>query len=212
MYPASGRSDGLVSQMANNLTARCATFRNWRSRFCRNGDYRANPHSRRARQVHHQLKTINAVVDQRTFRLEVTQQRAEVARRGKLGGQAISAWCGAFVEGPPTGLSRAMTGNLTLAGAQHPAEVTTAVAKAICAQGYGRRARRNHRVEGNHQHGGRKPAQQVRCWVTRVAREVDAKANLGGQAKCQHRQHLEGSDQYINSVASNLTSQVRDMW
>jgi hypothetical protein len=48
--------------------------------------------------------------------------------------------------------------------------------------------------------------------VTRVAREVGTDGKLGGQAQVPGcRRHVEGSDRLVNSMASNLTGQVRNI-
>ena len=48
--------------------------------------------------------------------------------------------------------------------------------------------------------------------VTRVAREVGTEGKLGGQAVVPgRRRHLEEPDRLVNSMASNLTGQVRNI-
>jgi len=48
--------------------------------------------------------------------------------------------------------------------------------------------------------------------VTRVAREVGTEGKLGGQAvRARCRGYVEGSDDNVNSMAGNLTGQVRNI-
>ena len=48
--------------------------------------------------------------------------------------------------------------------------------------------------------------------VTRVAREVGTEGKLGGQARgAGRRRHMEGSTDNVNSMAGNLTGQVRNI-
>jgi HAMP domain-containing protein len=47
--------------------------------------------------------------------------------------------------------------------------------------------------------------------VTRVAREVGSEGKLGGQAACPHRRHVERLTDNVNSMATNLTTQVREI-
>jgi len=47
--------------------------------------------------------------------------------------------------------------------------------------------------------------------VTRVAREVGTEGKLGGQAEVEAWPHLEDLTDSVNSMASNLTSQVRNI-
>ena len=104
-----------------------------------------------------------------------------------------------------------MAANLT-AQVRNIAEVTTAVARGdlsrkitVDVQG------RNPRTQEHHQHDGR-PAQRLRPEVTRVAREVGTEGKLGGQAQVPG---VAGTwkdlTDNVNSMASNLTGQVRNI-
>ena len=105
-----------------------------------------------------------------------------------------------------------MAANLT-AQVRNIAEVTTAVAqRRPLAQDHRRRQGRDPRAEGHHQHDGRPAATAFASEVTRVAREVGTEGKLGGQAEVPG---VAGTwkdlTDTVNSMASNLTGQVRNI-
>jgi HAMP domain-containing protein/signal transduction histidine kinase/CheY-like chemotaxis protein len=155
--------------------------------------------------------TINTMVDQlRSFAAEVTRVAREVGTEGKLGGQAdVPGVAGTWKT--LTDSVNSMAGNLT-DQVRNIAEVTTAVArgdlsKKITVDVKGEilelKATINTMVD------------QLRSFaaeVTRVAREVGTEGELGGQADVQG---VAGTwkdlTESVNSMASNLTSQVRNI-
>ena len=160
-----------------------------------------------------QLKeTINTMVDQlNRFASEVTRVAREVGTEGKLGGQAqVPGVAGTWKD--LTDNVNSMACNLTGAGAQHRRG------------DHGGRERRP--LEEDHRgREGRDPASSrtpsTRWWtsstrspreVTRVAREVGTEGKLGGQAQVPG---VAGTwkdlTDNVNSMASNLTAQVRNI-
>ncbi|MBV9333150.1 MAG: HAMP domain-containing protein, partial [Candidatus Eremiobacteraeota bacterium] len=155
--------------------------------------------------------TINTMVDQLNgFASEVTRVAREVGSEGKLGGQAAVAGVGGTWK-DLTDSVNTMAGNLT-SHVRNIAEVTTAVAngdlsKKITVDARGEirelKATINTMVD------------QLNAFaseVTRVAREVGSEGRLGGQAEVQG---VSGTwkdlTDSVNFMASNLTSQVRNI-
>jgi hypothetical protein len=153
--------------------------------------------------------TINTMVDQlRSFASEVTRVAREVGTEGKLGGQAdVRGVAGTWKD--LTDSVNFMASNLT-GQVRNIAEVTTAVAngdlsKKITVDVKGEilelKVTINTMVD------------QLRSFaaeVTRVAREVGTEGKLGGQAEVRG---VSGTwkdlTDNVNSMAGNLTSQVR---
>src|SRR5689334_15918043 len=155
--------------------------------------------------------TINTMVDQlRGFASEVTRVAREVGTDGKLGGQAIvPGVAGTWKD--LTDSVNAMATNLT-SQVRNIAEVTTAVARGdlsrkITVDVKGEilefTATINTMVD---QLNG------FAAEVTRVAREVGTEGKLGGQAAVPG---VAGTwkdlTDNVNSMASNLTGQVRNI-
>src|SRR5207302_1843282 len=145
-----------------------------------------------------------------SFAAEVTRVAREVGTEGKLGGQAdVKGVAGTWKD--LTDSVNFMAGNLT-GQVRNIAEVTTAVAngdlsKKITVDGKGEiselKNTNNTMVD------------QLRSFaaeVTRVAREVGTEGKLGGQAEVPGVggtwKDLTDS---VNSMASNLTAQVRNI-
>ena len=159
-----------------------------------------------------QLKeAINTMVDQlRSFASEVTRVAREVSTDGKLGGQAVvPGVAGTWKD--LTDSVNAMAGNLT-AQVRNIAEVTTAVARGdlsrkITVDVRGEILELKDTINTM--------VDQLRAFaseVTRVAREVGTEGKLGGQAQVPGVggtwKDLTDS---VNSMASNLTGQVRNI-
>jgi len=155
--------------------------------------------------------TINTMVDQlNAFAGEVTRVAREVGSEGQLGGQAqVSGVAGTWKD--LTDSVNAMAGNLT-AQVRNIAEVTTAVARGdlsrkITVDVKGEilelKDTINTMVDQLNAFAGE---------VTRVAREVGTDGKLGGQAQvlgvAGTWKDLTDS---VNSMASNLTGQVRNI-
>ena len=159
-----------------------------------------------------QLKeAINTMVDQlRSFASEVTRVAREVGTEGKLGGQAlVPGVAGTWKD--LTDSVNAMCGNLT-AQVRNIAQVTTAVARGdlsrkitvdVSGEILELKQTMNTMVDQLNAFAGE---------VTRVAREVGTEGRLGGQAQVPG---VGGTwkdlTDNVNSMASNLTAQVRNI-
>ncbi len=155
--------------------------------------------------------TVNTMVDQlNSFAAEVTRVAREVGTEGKLGGQAdVQGVAGTWKD--LTESVNFMAGNLT-SQVRNIAEVTTAVAagdlsKKITVDVKGEISELKNTINTM--------VDQLRSFaaeVTRVAREVGTEGKLGGQADVQG---VAGTwkdlTESVNSMASNLTSQVRNI-
>jgi HAMP domain-containing protein/signal transduction histidine kinase/CheY-like chemotaxis protein len=159
-----------------------------------------------------QLKeTINTMVEQlRGFASEVTRVAREVGTDGKLGGQGnVPGVAGTWKD--LTDSVNSMASNLT-AQVRNIAEVTTAVAKGdlsrkITADAKGEILELKNTINTM--------VDQLRGFaseVTRVAREVGTDGKLGGQGNVPG---VAGTwkdlTDNVNSMASNLTGQVRNI-
>jgi HAMP domain-containing protein/CheY-like chemotaxis protein/GAF domain-containing protein len=153
--------------------------------------------------------TINTMVDQlNSFASEVTRVAREVGTEGKLGGQAeVKGVAGTWKD--LTDNVNFMAGNLT-SQVRNIAEVTTAVAngdlsKKITVDVKGEILELKNTINTM--------VDQLNSFaseVTRVAREVGTEGKLGGQADVRG---VAGTwkdlTDNVNSMAGNLTSQVR---
>src|SRR5205809_504632 len=151
------------------------------------------------------------MVDQlNAFASEVTRVAREVGTEGRLGGQAqVPGVAGTWKD--LTDSVNSMAGNLT-AQVRNIAEVATAIAggdlsKKITVNVSGEILQLKETVNTM--------ADQLhsRSWeVTRVAREVGTEGRLGGQAEVKG---VAGTwkdlTDSVNSMASNLTAQVRNI-
>src|SRR5687767_4916360 len=155
--------------------------------------------------------TMNAMVDQlRSFASEVTRVAREVGTDGKLGGQAkVEGVSGTWKD--LTDNVNSMASNLT-SQVRNIAEVTTAVAtgdlsKKITVDVRGEILELKITVNTMVDH-----LSSFASEVTRVAREVGTEGKLGGQAMVRG---VGGTwkdlTDNVNSMASGLTSQVRDI-
>jgi HAMP domain-containing protein/CheY-like chemotaxis protein len=155
--------------------------------------------------------TINVMVDQlNAFASEVTRVAKEVGTEGKLGGQADVKGVGGVWK-DLTDSVNSMAGNLTNQ-VRNIAEVTTAVAKGdlstkitVDARGEILELKSTINIM----------VDQLNAFaseVTRVAREVGTEGKLGGQADVKG---IAGTwrdlTESVNSMASNLTNQVRNI-
>src|SRR5207248_366759 len=154
---------------------------------------------------------INTTVDQlSSFASEVTRVAREVGTEGKLGGQAaVEGGAGTWKD--LTDSVNSMASNLT-AQVRNIADVTTAVASGDLTQ------KITVDVQGEIlqlKDTINTMVDQLRSFaseVTRVAREVGTEGKLGGQANVRG---VAGTwkdlTDSVNSMASNLTSQVRNI-
>jgi CheY-like chemotaxis protein/HAMP domain-containing protein len=155
------------------------------------------------------VKIVNSMVDQLgSFASEVTRVAREVGTEGKLGGEAkVKGVAGTWKD--LTDSVNSMAGNLT-AQVRNIAEVTTAVAngdlsKKITVDVKGEILELKNTINTM--------VDQLNSFaseVTRVAREVGTEGKLGGQADVRG---VAGTwkdlTDNVNSMAGNLTSQVR---
>ena len=159
-----------------------------------------------------QLKeTINTMVDQlRSFASEVTRVAREVGTEGKLGGQAVvPGVAGTWKD--LTDSVNSMAGNLT-GQVRNIAEVATAIAngdlsRKITADVKGEILQLKESINTM--------VDQLNAFaaeVTRVAREVGTEGKLGGQAEVKGVSGVwKDLTDNVNSMASNLTGQVRNI-
>ncbi|HEV2229556.1 MAG TPA: HAMP domain-containing protein [Steroidobacteraceae bacterium] len=159
-----------------------------------------------------QLKeTINTMVDQlRSFASEVTRVAREVGTEGRLGGQAVvPGVAGTWKD--LTDNVNSMAGNLT-GQVRNIAEVATAIAngdlsRKITADVKGEILQLKESINTM--------VDQLNAFaaeVTRVAREVGTEGNLGGQADVKGVSGVwKDLTDNVNSMASNLTNQVRNI-
>jgi HAMP domain-containing protein/signal transduction histidine kinase/DNA-binding response OmpR family regulator len=155
--------------------------------------------------------TINTMVDQlNAFASEVSRVAREVGTDGKLGGQAVVTGVAGTWKDLTDNVNQ-MAGNLT-AQVRNIAEVTIAVAngdlsKKITVDVRGEILQLKETINTM--------VEQLRSFaaeVTRVAREVGTEGKLGGQAEVSG---VAGTwkdlTDNVNSMASNLTGQVRNI-
>ena len=155
------------------------------------------------------VKIVNSMVDQlSSFASEVTRVAREVGTEGKLGGEAqVKGVAGTWKD--LTDSVNSMASNLT-SQVRNIAEVTTAVAngdlsKKITVDVKGEILELKNTINTM--------VDQLNSFaseVTRVAREVGTEGKLGGQAEVKGVAGIwKDLTDNVNSMASNLTSQVR---
>ena len=155
--------------------------------------------------------TINTMVDQlNAFASEVTRVAREVGTEGKLGGQAdVRGVAGTWKD--LTESVNSMASNLT-AQVRNIADVTTAVAKGDLSRKITVDARGEILALKDTINTMVDQLSSFASEVTRVAREVGTEGRLGGQADVYG---VAGTwkdlTESVNSMASNLTNQVRNI-
>ncbi len=199
-----------VNSMAGNLTAQVRNIADVTTAVA-NGDLSKKITVDVKGEFRELKDTINTMVDQlRSFASEVTRVAREVGTEGRLGGQA-------YVEGVAgtwkdlTDSVNSMAGNLT-AQVRNIADV----AKAIAAGDLSRKITVDVKGEILElKNTINTMVDQLRSFaseVTRVAREVGTDGKLGGQANVEG---VAGTwrdlTDSVNSMASNLTVQLRDV-
>ena len=164
-----------------------------------------------AREILELKNTINTMVDQlNAFASEVTRVAREVGTEGKI------------LYKPRLLIVSGTWRDLTLSanldgvephqpGAQHRRSDDGRRQRRLVEEDHRRRPRRNSRTEEHDQHDGR-PVSNASHFKSRVAREVGSEGRLGGQAFVRG---VAGTwkdlTDSVNSMASNLTSQVRNI-
>ncbi|GHA81570.1 HAMP domain-containing protein [Cognatilysobacter bugurensis] len=199
-----------VNQMASNLTAQVRNIAEVTIAVA-NGDLSRKITVDVRGEILQLKEAINTMVDQlRGFASEVTRVAREVGTEGKLGGQAIvPGVAGTWKD--LTDSVNAMASNLT-SQVRNIAEVTTAVAKGdlsrkitVDVRGEIRELKDTINTMVDQLNG-------FAAEVTRVAREVGTEGKLGGQAEVPG---VAGTwkdlTDHVNSMASNLTTQVRNI-
>jgi HAMP domain-containing protein/signal transduction histidine kinase/DNA-binding response OmpR family regulator len=155
--------------------------------------------------------TINTMVDQlNAFAAEVTRVAREVGTEGKLGGQAqVPGVAGTWKD--LTDNVNFMAGNLT-AQVRNIAEVATAIAGGDLSRKITVDVRGEILLLKDTLNTMVEQLRSFAAEVTRVAREVGTEGKLGGQALVPG---VDGTwkdlTDSVNSMASNLTGQVRNI-
>jgi HAMP domain-containing protein/signal transduction histidine kinase/CheY-like chemotaxis protein len=156
-------------------------------------------------------ETINTMVDQlSSFAGEVTRVARDVGTQGKLGGQAIVQGVSGTWEDLTDNVN-VMASNLT-AQVRSIAQVATAVARGDLSQRITVEASGEVAALAGTINGMVDTLSAFAGEVTRVAREVGTDGRLGGQATVPN---VAGTwkdlTDNVNSMANNLTSQVRNI-
>ncbi|HVL76334.1 MAG TPA: HAMP domain-containing protein, partial [Noviherbaspirillum sp.] len=199
-----------VNSMAGNLTSQVRNIADVTTAVA-NGDLTKKITADAKGEILQLKDTINTMVDQlRSFAAEVTRVAREVGTEGKLGGQAhVPGVAGTWKD--LTENVNSMAENLT-GQVRNIADVTTAVAygdlsKKITANAKGEILQLKDTINTM--------VDQLSSFaseVTRVAREVGTEGKLGGQANVPG---VAGTwkdlTDSVNSMAGNLTSQVRNI-
>ncbi len=199
-----------VNQMAGNLTAQVRNIADVTIAVA-NGDLSKKITVDVRGEILQLKEAINTMVDQlRSFAAEVTRVAREVGTDGKLGGQAIvPGVAGTWKD--LTDSVNAMASNLT-SQVRNIAEVTTAVARGdlsrkITVDVKGEILELKNTINTM--------VDQLNAFaseVSRVAREVGTEGKLGGQADAGG---IAGTwkdlTDNVNSMATNLTAQVRNI-
>ncbi|HEY7979836.1 MAG TPA: HAMP domain-containing protein [Candidatus Eremiobacteraceae bacterium] len=155
--------------------------------------------------------TINTMVDQlNAFSSEVTRVAREVGSEGKLGGQAQVQGAGGTWK-DLTDSVNSMAGNLT-SQVRNIAEVTTAVARGDLSKKITVDVRGEMLALKDTINTMVDQLSGFASEVTRVAREVGSEGKLGGQAIVKGVAGIwKDLTDSVNSMAGNLTSQVRNI-
>ncbi len=199
-----------VNKMAGNLTSQVRNIAEVTTAVA-NGDLSRKITVDVKGEILELKNTINTMVDQlNSFASEVTRVALEVGSEGKLGGQATVIGVGGVWKGLTDSVNQ-MGSNLT-AQVRNIAEVTTAVANGDLSRKITVDVRGEILELKNTINTMVDQLNSFGSEVTRVAREVGSEGKLGGQADVQGVggtwKDLTDS---VNKMASNLTSQVRNI-
>src|SRR5688572_21313517 len=199
-----------VNSMANNLTEQVRNISQVATAIAQ-GDLQKKIVVDVKGEILELKNTINTMVDQLSaFADQVTRVAREVGTEGKLGGQAsIEGVRGTWKD--LTDNVNSMASNLT-AQVRNIAEVTTAVAKGDLSKKITVDVRGELLELKNTVNTMVDQLSAFADQVTRVARDVGVEGKLGGQAEVRGVSGVwkELTDN-VNLMASNLTSQVRDI-
>jgi HAMP domain-containing protein/signal transduction histidine kinase/DNA-binding response OmpR family regulator len=197
-----------VNSMAGNLTAQVRNIAEVTTAVA-NGDLSKKITVDVRGEILELKNTVNTMVDQlRSFAAEVTRVAREVGTEGKLGGQAdVKAVAGTWKD--LTDSVNSMAGNLT-GQVRNIADVTTAVAKGDLSRKITVDVKGEILELKNTINTMVDQLSSFAAEVTRVAREVGTEGKLGAQADVKG---VSGTwkdlTDNVNSMAGNLTSQVR---
>ncbi len=199
-----------VNSMASNLTAQVRNLADVTIAVA-NGDLSKKITVDVRGEILQLKEAINTMVDQlRSFASEVTRVAREVGTEGKLGGQAlVPGVAGTWKD--LTDSVNAMCGNLT-DQVRNIAQVTTAVARGDLSRKITVDVRGEILELKDTMNTMVDQLNSFASEVTRVAREVGTEGQLGGQAQVPG---VAGTwkdlTDNVNSMASNLTGQVRNI-
>jgi HAMP domain-containing protein/CheY-like chemotaxis protein/signal transduction histidine kinase len=199
-----------VNSMASNLTAQVRNIADVTIAVA-NGDLSKKISVDVKGEILQLKETMNTMVDQlRSFASEVTRVAREVGTEGKLGGQAlVPGVAGTWKD--LTDSVNAMATNLT-GQVRNIAEVTTAVARGDLSRKITVDVRGEILELKNTINTMVDQLNGFASEVSRVAREVGTEGKLGGQAEVPG---VAGTwkdlTDNVNSMASNLTAQVRNI-
>ena len=199
-----------VNYMASNLTGQVRNIAEVTTAVAR-GDLSKKITADAKGEILELKNTINIMVDQlNSFASEVTRVAREVGTEGKLGGQAQVEGVGGTWKDLTDNVNN-MASNLT-GQVRNIAEVTTAVARGDLSKKITADARGEILELKNTINTMVDQLNSFASEVTRVAREVGTEGRLGGQA---HVKGVGGTwkdlTDNVNSMASNLTGQVRNI-
>ncbi len=199
-----------VNSMAGNLTAQVRNIADVTTAVA-NGDLSRKITVDVRGEILELKNTINTMVDQlNAFAGEVTRVAREVGTEGKLGGQAEVKGVGGIWKDLTVSVN-SMAGNLT-SQVRNIAEVTTAVARGDLSRKITVDVRGEILELKNTINTMVDQLNGFASEVTRVAREVGTEGKLGGQAEVRG---VAGTwkdlTDSVNSMASNLTAQVRNI-
>jgi len=199
-----------VNQMGSNLTSQVRNIAGVTTAVA-NGDLSRKITVDVKGEILELKNTINTMVDQlNSFGSEVTRVAREVGSEGKLGGQATVKGVGGVWKDLTDSVNQ-MASNLT-GQVRNIAEVTTAVAKGDLSRKITVDVRGEILELKNTINTMVDQLNSFGSEVTRVAREVGSEGKLGGQADVPGVggtwKDLTDS---VNKMASNLTSQVRNI-
>jgi HAMP domain-containing protein/CheY-like chemotaxis protein/signal transduction histidine kinase len=199
-----------VNSMASNLTAQVRNIADVATAVA-NGDLSKKITVDVKGEILELKNTLNTMVDQLNgFASEVTRVAREVGSEGKLGGQAqVRGVAGTWKD--LTDNVNSMANNLT-GQVRNIAEVTTAVAKGDLSRKITVEVKGEILELKNTINTMVDQLNGFASEVTRVAREVGTEGKLGGQAQVPG---VAGTwkdlTDNVNSMASNLTGQVRNI-
>ena len=199
-----------VNVMANNLTSQVRNIAQVATAVAK-GDLSQKIRVDARGEILELKETINTMVGQLSlFADEVTRVAREVGTEGNLGGQAAVRGVSGTWEDLTDNVN-VMASNLT-AQVRSIAQVATAVARGDLSQKITVEARGEVAVLAQAINGMVDTLGAFADEVTRVAREVGTEGMLGGQAVVPH---VAGTwkdlTDNVNSMANNLTSQVRNI-